>query len=148
MNYDDLKLSKQLCHPLYSASNALIRSYAPFLNQLDLTFPQYLIMMALWEKDSVAIKYLIEVTYFDSGTLTPILQRLKEKSLILIKKDREDQRVKIIELSKKGLRLKDEAKVIPSKMLCLIDFEEEEIDLLKKLTQRLRSNLVAEMSDT
>lgn len=148
MSYGDLKLSRQLCHPLYSASNALIRSYAPLLNQLDLTFPQYLIMMALWEKDSVAIKYLIEVTFFDSGTLTPILQRLKEKSLILIKKDKEDQRVKIIELSKKGLRLKDEAKVIPAKMFCLIDFEEDEIDLLKKLTQKLRSNLVAETSDT
>ena len=148
MSYEELKLSNQLCHPLYSASNALIRAYAPLLNQLDITFPQYLIMMALWEKDSVPIKHLIEVTYFDSGTLTPILQRLKEKSLILIKKDREDQRVKIIELSKKGLRLRDEAREIPAKMFCLVDFDDAEINLLKKLTQRLRNNLVTETSDT
>ena len=148
MSYEQLLLSNQLCHPLYSASNALIRTYAPMLHKLELTFPQYLIMMALWEKDSVAIKHLVEVTYFDSGTLTPILQRLKEKSLILIKKDHKDQRVKIIELAKKGIRLRDQAKDIPSQMLCLIDFDNDELNLLKKLSERLRVNLVAENQQT
>ena len=73
-----LKLENQICHSLYSATNALVRAYRPLLEKIELTYPQYLVMLALWQEDRVMIKNLVERTRFDAGTLTPILKRLQK----------------------------------------------------------------------
>ena len=146
MGYEQIKLSQQLCHPLYSATNALVRSYAPLLKELDLTYPQYLVMMALWEKDQVNMSALSEVTFFDSGSLTPLIARLKEKGYLRQTPSAEDQRQKIIQLTKKGAGLKDLAAKIPGLLLCEIQFSDAELATLKKLTEKLRKNLLASTS--
>jgi len=144
MSYDQLKLSNQLCHPLYSAANALVRAYGPLLGPLDLTYPQYIIMMALWEQDGVNIKQLSEVSFFDSGSLTPLLTRLLDKGLIKTTPVPEDKRQKLIHLTKKGEKLRAEAAKIPELMVCQLGISMSEIALLKKLTEKLHAGLVVE----
>lgn len=143
MKNEQIKLSNQLCHPLYSASNAIVRVYTPLLEELDLTYPQYIIMMSLWEEDGVNIKSLSEATFFDSGSLTPLIKRLLAKGLIKQTALPEDQRQKIVHLTKKGERLADEAAKIPELMMCQLQFSEAEFLALKKLTEKLRKNLMS-----
>jgi DNA-binding MarR family transcriptional regulator len=142
MTYDALKLKNQLCHPLYSSTNALMRTYKPYLDSIDLTYPQYLIMMALWEQDQVPIKDICAATYFDSGTATPLLQKLKTKGLLQIKNDADDKRNKIISLTTKGKKLQQKASEIPQLMFCTLSMTEAEVQLLKKMTERLYENLI------
>jgi MarR family transcriptional regulator, organic hydroperoxide resistance regulator len=142
MTYDVLKLKNQLCHPLYSSTNALMRVYKPLLERIDLTYPQYLIMLALWEQDQINIKDICAATHFDSGTVTPLLQKLKKKNLISIKSDSSDKRNKIISLTSKGQKLQSKATQVPEQLICLFNFTLEEAKLLKKLTEKLRENLV------
>lgn len=142
MNYDHLKLRNQLCHPLYSASNALIRIYDPHLKALDLTYPQYLVMMSLWEEDHVSISKLSEDTFFDSGSLTPLVKRLSEKGLISVVPSKEDGRQKVVTLTKKGEKLKAEAVKIPELMACHMGLSMNEMTTLKKLLEKLKGNLI------
>ena len=143
MNYNDLKLKNQICHPLYSAANAIVRAYDPHLKKLDLTYPQYLVMMALWEEDKVSISKISEETFIDSGSMTPILKRLVEKKLLSINTLKEDRRQKVVALTKKGLNLKDEAlEVLPELASCYSAITLEEAQVLKKLLNKLFINLV------
>lgn len=141
MKNEDIKLSNQLCHPLYSAANALVRVYGPILEGIDLTYPQYIVMMALWEKDGVNLKTLSEATFFDSGSLTPLIKRLMDKGLIKYTSAPEDQRQKIIYLTKKGEKLSLEAGKIPELMMCQLQLTMNEFITLKNLTEKLRRNL-------
>lgn len=133
----NLKLENQVCHSLYSASNAMVRTYRPLLDELDLTYPQYLVMMALWEKDSVAIKDLVLRTRFDAGTLTPILKRLQSKEIIDLDKSEQDSRKKFVKVTEKGWRLAEQAESVPVAMACQIDMTEDEARLLKQLSEKL-----------
>jgi DNA-binding MarR family transcriptional regulator len=137
-----LKLENQICHSLYSATNALIRAYRPLLAELDLTYPQYLVMLALWQEDGVMIKRLVERTRFDAGTLTPILQRLEQKALILRTRSQEDSRQKLIVLAKKGRVLSEQALKVPKAIVCELDMTAEEAALLKSLTEKLYHQLL------
>lgn len=138
MNYENLKLKNQLCHPLYSAANAIVRAYEPHLKELDLTYPQYLIMMSLWEEDEVSITKISEDTYFDSGSLTPIIKRLTEKGFIVVKSSKEDKRQKIVSLTKKGEKLKDDAiGIFPKLSGCFTSITLEEAKVLKKILNKL-----------
>lgn len=141
MKYETLKLRNQLCHPLYSAANALIRIYDPYLKEIDLTYPQYLVMMALWEEDKVTMGQLSDATLFDSGSLTPLVKRLAEKNLIQVTPSKEDLRQKIVTLTKKGEKLKSDAVKIPELMLCHLSLSSNEMGTLKKLLEKLRLNL-------
>ncbi len=109
----------------------------PLLEPLDLTYPQYLIMLALWEKDSVNLNDISERIFFDSGTLSPLIQKLAKKNLIAVKGDEKDRRNKIIELTPKGKRLKSTAPMIPKKLSEEIGFSEGDIKLLMKLVRKL-----------
>ena len=137
--YVQLKLENQICHSLYSATNALIRAYRPLLDTLDLTYPQYLVMLALWEEDSVMIKRLVERTRFDAGTLTPILKRLELKDIIKRKKSTTDSRQKVIVVTDFGRSLAAKAATIPEALSCKIKFSAEEAVMLKKLSEKLYS---------
>lgn len=138
MKYDSLKLKNQLCHPLYSAANAIVRAYEPHLKDLDLTYPQYLVMMSLWDEDGVSITKISEDTYFDSGSLTPLIKKLAEKNLISINISKEDKRQKVITLTKKGDKLKDKAlELVPEFSDCYTSLTESEALTLKKILNKL-----------
>jgi DNA-binding MarR family transcriptional regulator len=121
MNFDNLQLNKQICHRLYIASNGVTRLYKPLLDELDLTYPQYVLMMALWEVEVAPVSTLQKLTKIDSGSLSLILKKLESKKYINIKSSIEDKRVKNISLTAKGLELKRLAISVPQKMFCKIN---------------------------
>src|SRR5512138_1029058 len=101
-----LMLDNQVCHSLYSAANAVVRAYRPLLEPLGLTYPQYLVMLCLWEQDGVSIVHLSRRTRLDSGTLTPLLKRLEAKGLLVRAQAPDDERQKVIGLTPAGRKLR------------------------------------------
>ncbi|GAB3529534.1 transcriptional regulator OhrR [Photobacterium alginatilyticum] len=146
-NTDDLEtkeaiaLENQVCFPLYSAANAVVRAYRPLLNALDLTYPQYLVMMVLWEHNGINVKELGAKLYLDSGTLTPLLKRLETKGLVVRTRGLEDERVRMISLSDEGAALKEKALSIPGEMACKVGGDIEELAQLKYLCEKLVKKL-------
>lgn len=144
-----LKLKNQICHSLYSATNALIRAYRPLLDQLGLTYAQYLVMLALWDEDKVIIKNLVLRTRFDAGTLTPILKRLESKQLLTIAKSSNDSRQKVIVLTSQGKKLAECAKKTPDNITSQIAMSQEDAKQLKALAEQLyaliNTNLLGEI---
>jgi DNA-binding MarR family transcriptional regulator len=118
MPFDQLKLKNQLCHRLYMASNSIIRAYREPLNELDITYPQYIVMMALWEKDEVTIAELVRRTAIDGGAMTQILKKMADKWLLEIINDDQDRRKRFVKLAPKGQSLKLKAVDIPTKIAC------------------------------
>ena len=112
--YDALKLENQLCFPLYACSREIIRQYKPFLDEIDLTYTQYITMMVLWEQKSVTVKALGKCLYLDSGTLTPLLKKMEAKGLITRARSKEDERNLIVSLTETGEALREKAVQIPS----------------------------------
>lgn len=112
-NEDYLVLEKQLCFSLYSASHRLVRSYRLLLEPLDLTYPQYLAMLVLWQQPQLNVKELGQQLYLDSGTLTPLLKRLETKGLVSRTRSQHDERVVQISLTAQGKALKAQASHIP-----------------------------------
>lgn len=126
-NPDDiLKLSNQLCFPLYASGKEITRKYKPFLDKLDLTYTQYIVLMVLWENDHISVKEIGEKLYLDSGTLTPLLNKLISKGYINKEIHPEDNRELIISLTKKGKELKDKALSIPPLIASKVKLSEEE----------------------
>jgi DNA-binding MarR family transcriptional regulator len=118
MPFDQLKLKNQLCHRLYMASNSIVRAYREPLNELDITYPQYVVMMALWEQDEVTIAELLRQTAIDGGAMTQILKKMTDKWLLEIIKDDQDKRQRFVKLTPKGQSLKLKAVDIPTKIGC------------------------------
>ena len=139
--YDGLKLENQICFPLYAASREVIKKYKPFLDEIDLTYTQYIAMMVIWEKESTSVKALGEALYLDSGTLTPVLKSLEGKGLIRRGRCKEDERVVIVELTDQGRALKDEAVKVPEQMGSCIHMDPAEAMELYRLLYRLLDSL-------
>lgn len=142
MSYDNLKLENQLCHRFYIAANAITRSYRLLLSQLDITYPQYVVLMALWEKDDISIREVMEVTKVDGGSLTQILNKLVIKNLIKLNPSKEDKRKKHVVLTNKGQKLKEKSKEVPASMSSRINSLSKEdmftlIGLLDKINMDL-----------
>ena len=114
--YEQLKLENQLCFPLYAAAKEVVRKYKPVLDELDLTYTQYITMMVLWEKEELNVKELGSMLYLDSGTLTPLLKKLEAKGYISRTRCKEDERNLIIQITEKGDALKEKAAYIPKEM--------------------------------
>lgn len=131
-----LKLDNQLCFAVYSASLAMTRLYKPQLDKLGLTYPQYLVMLALWEEDGLMVSALGERLSLDSGTLTPLLKRLEANGLVARMRDVADERRVHITLTAAGRRLKGRAAGVPA---CLLAASECSIDELVTLTRQLQS---------
>jgi len=136
-----LSLDLQICHALYSSANALVRAYRPLLEPLGLTYPQYLVMMSLWERDGVNIRHLSEHTRLDAGTLTPILKRLEAKSLLRRESSEEDERQKRIVLTAEGKQLRRKAEKVPVTMAGLYLKDLEKARKLKQLCEELYQTL-------
>lgn len=139
-----LKLDNQLCFSLYSASRAMTQAYEPFLKPLGLTYPQYLAMLVLWEKDQISVSELGERLFLDSGTLSPLLKKLESRGLLKRQRKPSDERTVVIELTKEGQSLKQKAQVVPEKMFCNIDFGISELQEMRTKLHKLRRDLVGE----
>ncbi|PKG64553.1 MULTISPECIES: MarR family winged helix-turn-helix transcriptional regulator [Pseudoalteromonas] len=121
MPFEQLKLKNQLCHRLYMASNSIARAYREPLSKLNLTYPQYVVMMALWEQDEITIAELKDKTAIDGGAMTQILKKMSDKSLLAVIKDEHDQRKRLVQLTQHGQSLKLKAADIPKNILCKFD---------------------------
>lgn len=139
-NYDCLKLENQLCFPLYAASKEVIRKYKPFLDEISLTYTQYITMLVLWNNNNINVKELGEKLFLDSGTLTPLLKNLEQKGYIKRNRSNEDERNLIVSLTNEGIKLKDKAKDIPSKIGKCINLNENEAFELYKILYKILGN--------
>lgn len=134
MSEDIILLDNQLCFSIYRLSKSIIQKYRPFLDEIDLTYPQYLSMLVLWEVKRINVKELGEKLCLDSGTLTPLIKRLIDKGLVEKRRCEDDERVVYITLTHKGQELQQRAIEVPEKMLCSIPYDLKiESELKKKL---------------
>ncbi|MBS5937570.1 MarR family winged helix-turn-helix transcriptional regulator [Clostridium sp.] len=130
--YDNLKLDNQICFSLYAVSREIIKLYKPILDELKLTYTQYLVMLVLWEENKATVKHLGNRLHLDSGTLTPLLKKLESMELIEKYRSKEDDRVVFAELTSKGRELQEKSKDVPNKVLCNMNFSEDKIKQLKE----------------
>ena len=141
--YEALKLDNQLCFPLYTASRSVIQRYQPMLKDLDITYPQYLVLMVLWEKDEVNLSTIAEKLQLQSNTLTPLLKRLQQRGFLERKRSETDERNIVITLTEKGKKLKDQACDVPGLLAEQIPLSMEEA----KELYRLLYKMIGEMSE-
>jgi len=137
VNYDMLKLENQLCFPLYACAKEVVKKYKPLLDELGLTYTQYIAMMVLWERKSMNVKSLGECLYLDSGTLTPLLKKLESNGFILRTRSAEDERNLIITITDKGEALKEKAIEIPYKLASCLNLSLEETKTLYSLLYKI-----------
>ena len=142
-----LALGNQLCFAVYSTAHAFNRVYKPLLDRLGLTYPQYLVMLALWERDGVPVKDLGERLFLDSGTLTPLLKRLEAAHLLKRTRSREDERQVLVALTPQGQALKDKARAVPPAILAASGCSIGELTALKKNLVGLRDQLNAAVGE-
>ena len=135
--YENLKLTKQLCFPLYAASREVIKQYKPYLDEMDLTYTQYIAMIILWENKTMTVKEMGEHLFLDSGTLTPLLKKLEAKGYITRVRSTEDERNLNISITKEGEKVKEKAIKIPKVIAEGTKLSEEEIETFYKVLQKI-----------
>lgn len=136
-NYDSLLLENQLCFPLYACSKEIVRRYKPFLDELDLTYTQYITMMVMWEQEELTVKELGERLFLDSGTLTPVLKKLESKGYVSRERAKEDERNLDVQITEAGRVLKEKAAGIPGKMAACFTLSQEDAMTLKRILKTL-----------
>lgn len=139
--YDCLKLENQLCFPLYACSKEVVKRYRPYLDELNLTYTQYIAMMVFWEHKIHSVKELGEKLYLDSGTLTPVLKSLESKGYVKRYRSSADERVLLVELTEEGNALKEKAAAIPAHMANCVKLSDEESVQLHGLLQKILDGL-------
>ena len=135
--YDASKLDNQLCFPLYAASRELIKSYRPFLDEVGLTYTQYITMMVIWETGRINVKELGDRLYLDSGTLTPVLKSLEAKGYINRRRSKEDERILNVEITEAGELLRGKAEKIPDKVFACADISQKDAQALNSLLRKI-----------
>jgi DNA-binding MarR family transcriptional regulator len=142
-----LRLDNQICFAIYSTAHAFNRVYKPLLDRLGLTYPQYLVMLVLWEKDGVPVKDIGERLFLDSGTLTPLLKRLETAQLIKRTRSTEDERQVLIALTPQGQALKEKARAVPQSILAASACSIAELSAMKNEIVALRDRLNAAVGE-
>ncbi|MCA1456163.1 MarR family transcriptional regulator [Bradyrhizobium sp. BRP22] len=142
-----LRLDNQICFAIYSTAHAFNRVYKPLLDRLGLTYPQYLVMLVLWERDGVPVKDIGERLFLDSGTLTPLLKRLEAAQLIKRTRSTEDERQVLIALTPHGLALKEKARSVPQQVLAASACSIAELSAMKDEIVALRDRLNAALGE-
>jgi DNA-binding MarR family transcriptional regulator len=137
MNEDQLKLSRQICFPLYSASRLITKAYKPYLDEMEITYPQYLVLLVLWENDSLSVNQITEKLLLNTNTLSPLLKRMEKMELLQRTRSSEDERSVIVQLTEKGRRLKEQAKPIPEKLIKILLTENIDISDVIQLKEML-----------
>ena len=140
-----LALDKQFCFALYSASHAVTKTYKPLLDRLGLTYPQYLVMLVLWEQDGILVKDIGARLFLDSGTLTPLLKRLEANGLVERNRDPQDERQVRISLSPAGRALRAQATAIPEQLMCASGHEALALGRLRTELSSVRDDLFKSM---
>lgn len=134
---DALKLESQLCFPLYACSREIIKRYKPYLDELGLTYTQYITMLVLWDRGSINVKALGELLYLDSGTLTPLLKKLETKGLVTRRRSTEDERNLIVSITEAGLGLREKAASVPERIPKCSILEPEEAAALHRILYKM-----------
>ncbi|WP_293955724.1 MULTISPECIES: MarR family winged helix-turn-helix transcriptional regulator [unclassified Sphingobacterium] len=137
---DLLKLDKQLCFSVYVLHREIMQHYRAILEEIDLTYPQYITMMALWENGEQTVNQLGSKLFLDNGTLTPLLKRLEGKALLTRTRSKSDERVVKIKLTKQGLMLKEKASCIPMQIFQTLNLEYDDMVQLKSLADKIVNN--------
>jgi DNA-binding MarR family transcriptional regulator len=135
--YPELHLKNQLCFSLYSLSRKVIQNYTPLLKPLDLTYPQYLVMLVMWQgleggQVGLAVSQLTEKLNLDTGTVTPLLKRMEAKDLLSRKRSEQDERIVLVSLTSSGIALREAAKLIPQALLCQGDADANNVIQLRE----------------
>jgi DNA-binding MarR family transcriptional regulator len=141
--YEQLKLDNQFCFPFYAISRLITRQYQPFLDELGITYPQYLVLLVLWENDNLSVNQIAHRLILNTNTITPLLKRMETMKLLTRKKDKSDERKVIIKLTAMGSSLREKAKCIPSKLIESEDTNERQIEMMKKFQHQLLTFLNA-----
>jgi MarR family transcriptional regulator, organic hydroperoxide resistance regulator len=144
---DWLRLDNQICFAVYSTAHAFNRVYKPLLDRLSLTYPQYLVMLVLWERDGVPVKDIGERLHLDSGTLTPLLKRLEAAGLIKRTRSSEDERQVLIALTPQGHALREKARAVPQSILAATACSISELSAMKNEIIALRDRLNAALGE-
>ena len=134
---NQLNISEQVCFPVYLFAKEIINQYRPLLEELELTYPQYLVMLVLWEQETQTVNQLGEKLKLDSGTLTPLLKRMEHKAFITRIRSTVDQRIVNITLTKKGKLIKEKATCIPEKLMQAMNVTVEELAVLKNIITKI-----------
>ena len=137
---DLLKLDKQLCFSVYVLHREIMQQYRAILEEVDLTYPQYITMMALWENDNQTVNQLGEKLFLDNGTLTPLLKRLESKMLLTRTRSKSDERVVKIRLTDQGFQLKEKASCIPMQIFEALKLDYADMQQLKALADKIVTN--------
>jgi len=137
MEYDQLKLENQLCFPLYAASRLIIREYQQHLNKLEITYPQYLVLMVLWETDNMSVNDISRKLILNTNTVTPLLKRMEVQGIITRNRSEEDERKVMIRLTEKGLNMRTEAAGIPEKLMACVISDTLKVDELVDMKNKL-----------
>lgn len=155
MEPDPLKLENQLCFPLYVASRLIIREYKPLLDSLGITYPQYLVLLVLWESDSVPVSVITDKLLLSTNTVTPLLKRMEELGLLTRTRSQEDERRVIVSLTPRGAALRAEAVSIPARLVASLQTEdtsaaelEAMLDQVRQIIDHLASKQGISASDT
>ncbi|ETN96956.1 MarR family winged helix-turn-helix transcriptional regulator [Zhouia amylolytica] len=130
---DKLKLTNQVCLPLYQLAKEVINLYRPILKDLDLTYPQYLVMIVLWEEGTQNVSEIGTKLHLDSGTLTPLLKRLEQKNLIQRKRNQVDERIVTISLTGHGKKLRENASCVPDQIVASLKMTTNELQQLQNV---------------
>jgi DNA-binding MarR family transcriptional regulator len=133
----NLRLENQLCFKIYSAEKKMTKLYRAYLDEIGITYPQYLVLLVLWEQDDLSVKELGEKLMLDSGTLTPMLKRMETNQLITRNRSKKDERVVVITLTQKGKAINQEVECIPSKFLEKVSLDTDDLQMLSNLLSKL-----------
>ena len=128
--YDALKLENQICFPLYVCSKEIVKAYKPYLDELDLTYTQYITMMVMWEHKELKVKEVGRYLFLDSSTLTPLLKRLEEKGYVKRRRSTEDERDLIVTITDNGEALKEKAVTIPEQLGACVNLDPQKAQVL------------------
>lgn len=144
MKAEQLQLKNQVCFPLYATSRLIIQQYKPLLQKLDITYPQYLVLLVLWEENNIPVKEISKKLLLESNTLTPLLKRMETNGLLSRNRSTKDERVVTISLTQKGIDLKQEALNIPSELanqLLCSGVDSCEIEQLKQILDKMLATI-------
>ena len=136
-----LPLEEQICFALYSASNAMVRLYRPLLQPFDLTYPQYVVLLALWQQDNISLGELGAKTLFDSGTLTPLVKKLEQKGWLRRLPSPDDERVKKVVLTAEGKALQQQVAGVTAALRCQISLNDERMIQLRSLARQVQLDI-------
>jgi DNA-binding MarR family transcriptional regulator len=133
---NNLILPEQVCFPLYASSRMITRLYQPLLEVMDITYPQYLVLLVLWQEEKLTVSELGKRLYLNTNTLTPLIKKMKEKKLLTKKRSSTDERTVFITLTEKGKALQQDAKSVPKELIKSLNMSNEDLEQIREIMWR------------